>query len=762
MEQRQRSEAFAHSGPGEPGPQWHRLIEHLQSVSKLSARSAEKWSGASLAALAGLWHDLGKYAPDWQAFLREAGADAPAADAEPDALSEGRHRGPDHSTAGAIHAMECLSSSPRAAQLISFAIAGHHAGLSDLHDLETRLKRPEKRRRCEMAREAADRAALDAVPVEFPAWLSAYQRPGVSEVEIRRAFEFLVRMTFSALVDADFLDTEAFAEQWSAGGRATTRRAWRPLADYEQPLESYLETLSSKESSPVNLQRRRVVAWCREAAAMPPGAFSLTVPTGGGKTLASLVFAIRHARLHGLDRVIFALPFLSIVDQTADVLRGVFKTEIGEPALVEHHSSIQPERHTRANRLASENWDAPLVVTTQVQLFESLLANRPAACRKLHNLANSVLILDEVQSLPVGLLDPILEVLQALRANYGTSLLLMTATQPGLHRRPLGPWPAPRPWLDPPPTEIVPQEEAATLFASLDRVRVEWPQDDHPREWADLARMVATETQVLVIVHRRDDARDLWTEVKQFAPGVVHLSALMCPAHRREVIARIKGALSSGSECRVVSTQLIEAGVDVDFPVVFRAMAGLESLAQSAGRCNREGRLPQRGRFVVYNAPTEPPGLLRHHRDIALVMLRGEPGLSLTSPATFRAYFDRLYSQQETDAQGIGAKRASLRFQETARTFRMIDDATTTVIVPWGRVGRQAIETFRHAGPSRERMRALQPFGVGVYPEALRELSSRGLVESLHDTAVCLISEEHYHPVFGLDLRPEDFQAHFA
>jgi CRISPR-associated endonuclease/helicase Cas3 len=716
-----------------------------------------------LAGLAGLWHDLGKYAPDWQQFLLAVGQDASATDADSQNGGEKRTRGPDHSSAGASHSFVKLGKKDRAAQLIAFAIAGHHAGLDDWQALRTRLVKPDLLARLDAATNAAPDAVLRAESDSslFPEWFMSLSKPtaGSSVVSVKRSFELLVRMTFSALTDADFLDTEAFAEQARPEGRAEARSGWQPLCRYEQILKEYLEGLATLPETPVLLQRRHVLAWCLSAATGARGAYSLTVPTGGGKTLSSLAFALRHASIHGQSRVIVALPFLSIVDQTADVFRKVFSPFLGGRVLVEHHSNVQPKVDTDANRLASENWDAPLIVTTQVQLLESLFANRSGDCRKLHNLANSVIVLDEVQSLPAGLLDPILDVLQELRSWYGTTLLLTTATQPSLHRRLIGGWPEPKPWLDPPPTEIVPAEELPGLFASLDRIRIEWPAGEDPVEWPALAERIAEHEQVLAIVHRRDDARGLWKEVEAKARGTIHLSALMCPAHRREVLADIRRRLEEKDACRVVSTQLVEAGVDVDFPVVFRAMAGLEALAQSAGRCNREGRLSSPGRFIVYNAPTRPPGLLRHHRDIAKLMLAVSPGLSLTAPETFRNYFDRLYGGQSTDTKGIQALRQDLKFKETAATFRMIDELTTTVFVPWGDPGRKAIERFRFAGPSRDRFRALQPFGVSVYSRAFHELEDLGLLELLHDTVWCLVAESSYHSTFGLDLEPEEFQA---
>lgn len=737
-------DTYAHSGPGAPGPQWHRLDDHLKAVGEGAGRFASSWGGAAWARAAGLWHDLGKAAPDWQEFLREAGREAHVQGEEsPGDPPTGRRRGPDHSSAGAVHAQRVFGA---AGLPIQFVIAGHHAGLADRPDLASRLK--EKQERYEKARAAGSRDILGFVPeLALPESISGAK----DRDESRRLIDVFTRMVFSALVDADFLDTERFYA--SIGDESRDREAWPALDAYLPVLDSHLVDLeSAAPASAVNEQRRRVLRWCRAAASGPRGAYTLTVPTGGGKTLSSLAFALAHARHHGLARVIVALPFISILDQTASVLAEVFEP-LGRQVLVEHHSAIDPRRETASNRLASENWDAPLIVTTQVQLFESLFSNRPSRCRKLHNLADSVLILDEVQSLPVGLLAPILDQLQELRRTYGLTLLLTTATQPALHSRPLGA--GPFRGLNPAPREIVPAGEMPSLFGSLRRVMVRWPSTKEVISWPSLAGDVAQRQQALAIVDKRADALALWTELKAVVEEPpLHLSALMCPAHRKEVLGQVRAALREPRCCRLVSTQVVEAGVDVDFPVVYRAMAGLESLAQSAGRCNREGRL-EFGDFHVFNSPTEPPGILKHHRDIAAVMLKHDPNLDLMTPETFRQYFDRLYSRRSLDSRGIQALRQELRFESTAAEFRMIDDATETVFVPYGAAGRRAIEALRHGGPSRGRFRALQPFGVAVYPRDLGKLVSATAVDLVHESVYVLTNELYYDSNTGLRVEVE-------
>jgi CRISPR-associated endonuclease/helicase Cas3 len=735
------------------------LEAHLEDTGRLAATFSGKWGAFGFGFLAGLWHDLGKYAPDWQAFLLEAGQEAPVLGEEQPADSTGRRRrGPDHSTAGAIHAARNLGEKSWAGLTIQFVIAAHHAGLSDRPDLRDRLTNPTKQTRYEAS--AAEAPPNILSPTENPAFPAFVATPGPAEAKMRQ-LEVFTRMIFSALVDADYLDTERFFEAANSEPppNPPRRSAWRGLHDYLPLLEQHLGRLISRVAvTSINEQRNRILGWCRDAAQGPRGVYTLTVPTGGGKTLSGLTFALHHALRHRLERIIVALPFLSILDQTADVFREVFEP-LGAPLLVEDHSAILPDHDTMANRLAAENWDAPLVVTTQVQLFESLFASRPRSCRKLHNLANSLVILDEVQTLPVGLVTPILDQLRELSSHYGASLLLTTATQPSLHSRQLGP--KAFAGFEPTPREIVPAAAASELFDAFRRVRVAWPDDETPIPWEQLAAKLTEYPQALAIVHRRKDAATLWRLVDHSVGDTLHLSALMCPAHRRDVLREVRSRLLGNHPCRVVSTQLVEAGVDVDFPVVYRAMAGLESLAQAAGRCNREGRLPA-GLFVVFNPTTEPPGLLTQHRDIARVMLASDPILDLMQPSTFTAYFDRLYGARSTDAYGIQPLREGLAFDSVAAKFRMIDDSGITIFVPYGQSGRKAIDDLRRYGPSRDRFRDLQAFGVSVYPQSLAKLRAAGRIEVMHDSIFTLVSERDYDPDLGLLTDPEPFEAIFA
>ena len=449
----------------------------------------------------------------------------------------------------------------------------------------------------------------------------------------------------------------------------------------------------------VNEVRRQVLADCRKMGReCERGVFTLTGPTGCGKTLAGMGFALEHAVAQGLNRVIVVIPYTSIIDQNAQVYRDVF----GHQNVIDHHASLDPRTETGRNRIACENWDAPVIVTTSVQFIESLFANKTSRCRKLHNVVNSVVIFDEVQTLPIGHLIPILDVLKQLVANYKVSLILSTATQPALkYRRSLT-------CGFEKVTEIV--SDLPGTYSALMRVKVNWPADlTTPVEWPSLAAELRRHDEVLCVVHRRDDARQLAALV----PGSIHLSALMCPAHRLSVIEGVKAKLAANRDhltrgetiqpIRVVSTQLIEAGVDLDFPVVYRAAGGLDAIAQAAGRCNREGNLNGLGKVQVFVAPTEPPpGTPRLGLAVTRKMLAAEPSLDPLDPQRFDRFFQELYFLQSSrDEQKTQGLREDWRFKSVAEAFEMIDnDGGEAVVVPYGDAYSR-LNDLRSYGPSR-------------------------------------------------------------
>lgn len=699
--------SYAHSVPGRPISEWHLLEDHLRETGNLAYRFAIPWGAEAWARVAGRWHDLGKFS---RAFQVRIGA------GDPDAHIEDKVR-PDHSTAGAVHAIKTLG---QAGLPLAMVIAGHHAGLGNLHEeVVPRLAR----------RELLEAAMRGNPPEDLLSSGRALELPLDSRDkcgENLRALELWIRFLFSALVDADFLDTEGFLDS----ARAEARRGDHNLRGLLARLERHVDALGAgRIDAPVNQARRRILEACRAAAVQEPGAFSLTAPTGAGKTLASMDFGLRHAVRHGLQRVIVVLPFTSIIEQSAQVYREA----LGADAVVEHHSNLDPERETLRARLCSENWDAPVVVTTGVQFFESLFANRSSACRKLHNVARSVVILDEAQTIPSRLLAPILGVLRQLTTRFGSTLVISTATQPALGSR------AQFEGLDD-VREILPNP--ASEFQALRRARVEWPADPAvPISWTELATQLEAEESFLAIVHRRADAVDL---VNLLPADVVHLSASMCPAHRLAVIRSVKEGLAAGRPVRVVSTQLVEAGVDLDFPVVFRALGGLDAVAQAAGRCNREGKRPA-GRVIVFVAPTDPPpGILRKGLETTLGLLSEfGSGLDPLVPDHFDIFFRRLYFLSDLDGHRIQEAREKLRFREVAEKATVIDQATVPIVVPWGdeRTGAEvSLGRLRREGPSRQTLRALQPFVTTVSRTGFRRLFEVGALEHVQEVVWALSS----------------------
>jgi CRISPR-associated endonuclease/helicase Cas3 len=677
--------------------------------------------------LAGLWHDLGKFQSEFQRRLA------------------GEKIAVEHSGAGAALAAR------RSLLPIAFVVAGHHAGLANyVHSLtggpkplKERLE--ENRILLENLLPLIPQRLLDQSPPDPPSFLKEpISNDRRAKETAKRRLEFWIRFLFSALTDADYLDTEAFLNV----GKAKTRGGYPSLEELLPRLETDLAQKAAGLSAeqlriPINIARNALPEACRRAAEWPPGLFSLTAPTGAGKTLAAMLFALRHAIRNSQRRVIVVLPYTSIIEQNAQVYRDVF----GVGNIIEHHSNYDPSpsEDTTRLQLATENWDAPIIVTTTVQFFESLFANRSSRCRKLHNIANSVVVLDEVQSLPPGVLLPVLDALNELARNYGCSIVLSTATPPALAERTA----LPQGLRD--VREIVP--DPSSLAAQLKRVRYHWPANE--ATWEALANQIRAHPRALAVVHRRDDARLLATLLHKLRPDdpVFHLSALMCPAHRSEVLDQVRGVLLTELPCLLVSTQLIEAGVDIDFPVLYRALAGLDSIVQAAGRCNREGRAAEGGVYV-FRAPTLPPqGVLRRGFEVMNTMLAANPALDPSDPEVCRDYFRKFYFANSLDEHGIQSARAELNFATIARAFRLIeDDCTKSVIVPYKDAERRVNEVRRFV--TREGLRSLQPYSVRIYPQAFSQLHQAGALDEILDGlyAVTPVFPDLYDEKFGLNL----------
>ena len=756
-----RSISLAHVSQDASG-RWreHSLESHLEAVSQIAAGMALLFGAADWAALAGLWHDVGKYRPAFQARIRRVSG------YDPDAHIEGAENRPDHSTAGALHAL--AAAGPLAGRLLAYLITGHHAGLPDWNgDASSLFQRLERGREAEWLEEAL----AQQPPASVLAASTPTSRPRATSPD-RADLHLWLRMLFSCLVDADFLDTEDFMTPEHRATRAT----FPGVDDLLRRLMTHLERLSTDAPpTPVNRVRAEVLRQCTESAGQAPGLFSLTVPTGGGKTLSSLAFALHHALRHGKRRVVYAIPYLSIIEQTADVFRGILGEDV-----VEHHSNLDPDRESLKSRLAAENWDAPLIVTTNVQLFESLYAARTSRCRKLHNLVDSVVILDEAQLLPPEYLDPCLASIRALSQHYGVTFVLCTATQPAFQPREVNG----RPFAGLSGVrEIVADPEG--LYRDLERVRVHWPADLRtPSTWDDIADRMTGHDQVLAIVNRKADARDL----AQRVAGSLYLSTDLCGEHRAARLTEIRARLDENRRLaerglpprplRIVSTQLIEAGVDVDFPVVFRALAGLDSIAQAAGRCNREGRLAARGEVEVFVPPDPappgdggrqaprgpqvevfvppdpaPPGLLRKGEQATRELLALDPSPAL-APEIFERYFRLWYAQVNSfDAEGIlelltPGRNLEIQFRTAAERFRLIEDAGAPVIVRWGEADRW-LAMLKSRGPDRWLLRKLQRCCVNVRPACLEGLLARGDVEPVLPGLYAQVNDLLYDQAFG-------------
>ena len=651
----------------------------------------------------------------------------------------------EHSGAGAALADK------RSLLPIAFPIAGHHAGLANFVESLPDGPKPLRERLAENQAilnsllPIVPQQVLEATPPTRPSFLrQPVPNNRLAKDDAKRRMEFWIRFLFSALTDADYLDTEAFLDPERAKARGGFRSIGELLPLLELEIAQKAQRLSAEQQRfPINAARNAVAAACRQAADLPPGLFSLTAPTGAGKTLSAMLFAMQHAMRNGQRRVIVVLPYTSIIEQNAEVYRKVF----GAGDLIEHHSNYDPStsEDTTRYQLATENWDPPIVVTTTVQFFESLYANRSSRCRKLHNIANSVVILDEVQSLPPGVLLPILDGLNELSTNYGCSIVLSTATPPALAER------AALPQGLRGVREII--ADPSALAGQLKRVRYHWAERE--TTWEVLAGQICAHQRALAVVHRRDDARLLAALLHELRRGdpVFHLSALMCPAHRSEVLNRVREILASEQPCLLVSTQLIEAGVDIDFPVVYRALAGLDSIVQAAGRCNREGRAAE-GSVYIFRATTQPPpGVLRKGYEVMKTMLAANEAIDPSDPEACRQYFDAFYFANSLDAHGIQAARAELNFATVAREFRLIeDDFTKPVVVPYGDAEKRLNDVRRFV--TREGLRSLQPFSVRIYPEAFAQLHRAGALDEVCDGlhAISQVFAHLYDKDFGLTL----------
>lgn len=718
----------ADGSPDSDTANWQLLSMHLRNVAALAKGFAQPLRLEAEAELAGLLHDVGKYAERFQARLHDNSI-----------------HGINHWAAGAAHAGETLK------QLaVAFAVDGHHTGIPALDGSES-LKQTVKRK-ADLKAWQEWTGCAESVPE-----LLDRQRQGDSiqvpflpprAVKDRFAEALRTRMLFSCLVDADFLDTEAHFKPQAAAQRASLS------LDPERALALLKSHLAAKPADgEVNERRRRLLSDCLAAAAKAPGLFTLTAPTGSGKTLSSLAFALRHIATHNaalaaddpqrFRRIIVVIPFTSIIEQTAQVYRDLFEPGFGPDYVLEHHSAVAPrerpedggcdaegERLRRA-RLAAENWAAPLVVTTSVQFFESLFSNRPSDCRKLHRIGRSVILFDEVQTLPPRLVPSLLSAVRLLTdpaGSYGATAVFMTATQPAFaaagNALPYG-------WN---PVEISSEPEA--MAEALRRTRIELPGRDESASWEDIARRLAASPQSLCVVNTTKDARQLFQLLRSLASeGSFHLSARLCPAHRREKLDAVRDCLSGGLPCRLVSTQLIEAGVDVDFPIAFRALGPLDSIIQTAGRCNREGRHAEPCPVVVFRPadgglPRGAYGLAKSKTEEFLAR-HPDAGNQLHLPGFYASYFSELYGllgPKSREDDPVFAASEALDFPQASEECRIVGDETRAVLVKWEQGAELAAKLGREKHLTADECRQAQRYSVNLYQSEFFTAQARGYI----------------------------------
>jgi CRISPR-associated endonuclease/helicase Cas3 len=712
------------------------LVDHLKGTAVLAEKFSNKFNNCNWGRLLGLWHDLGKYSNEFQEYIKKNSG-----------YEEGEMQGKtDHTSAAAILATEIY---PNQWPPIAYCIAGHHTGLHNfIHDpkipgdLSARLKKQE---------------FLDKVRAKIPSELLErinLNLPNGKPIESNQ-MHLWIRMLFSCLVDADYLNTERFMNPESFDRRGK----YNSLFELKNRFDIHMEEISKNApKTPVNIIRSKILKDCIKSGELSPGFFSITVPTGGGKTLSSMAWALVHALKYKKSRIIIAIPYTSIITQTAQICRYIF----GDDNVVEHHSNIDDNTNTQERKLAAENWDAPIVVTTNVQLFESLFANKTSRCRKLHNLVNSVIILDEAQMLPPEFLSPILTSLKGLVNDYGVSVLFSTATQPALTGRIGGKGQFSFESITANSVREIVQDVEKLAF-ELKRVELQLPEKTNETiDWATIADELQQHEQVLCIVNTRNQCRELHDLMPE---GTLHLSRLMCTAHIMDVIDEIKIRLQEKLPVRVISTQLIEAGVDIDFPVVYRAIAGLDSIAQCAGRCNREGKLNKENRLglmkVFVPSKGTPIGLMRKGADTFKEILpnRSDRENSLLEPKAFQEYFRLFYSKIDNfDKANIGdslwkdAQYMKFQFATAARDFRLIDDKGAKTILVEYKEGSDLIQRLKRKGPEPWLMRKLQRYSISVNERDFEEIRNAGLIVELHG---CWIQDysKLYNQHSGLQLK---------
>lgn len=715
---------FAHTNDEAVTTRWQPLREHLQAV---ALGASDRWRQAiafsrtsrdslfNAGELAGWLHDLGKYRPEFQSMLR------------------GLHPANEktyHKQAGTAKA--AIANHVH----VAFAIAGHHGGMPDCNDLKDIVQCP---------------SGINLTNTIWP--IACDENPELASMNwsndaklSKLEIELLSRLVFSCLVDADWDDTSAYHRKVKGHDPEPIAPELQAVQLLDRVLSHVASLARDSKDEHIKSVRADVLNACLDKASLAPGLFTLTVPTGGGKTLSSLAFALQHAATNQLRRIIYVAPYLSIIDQNTRVMRRALGLTDDAAELFAHHSLSETEDGSESERSPdsgsirrAENWQSPIVVTTNVQFFESLFSNTPSRCRKLHNLAGSVILLDECQTIPQSLLQPTSQMLRMISETFGCTIVLCTATQPIFNHSKI----PEDSRLE--ASEICPPN--LRLFERLKRVTLEWPLRDEALNWAQVCdrmrSVVESKEAALTIVNSRRAARELFCQLKSLAiDGLYHLSTSMCARHRMLVIDEIRDRLKKSQPCYVVSTQLIEAGVDVDFPLVMREIAPLEAIIQAAGRCNREGLLPNSdgkpgGRTVIFRsvaAREEPRKYFppdqwyqkgRSTLEVNFLAANRQPRID--SPEDLEEYFTRLYFAGDLDGNKICIDRQNLNFKKVADKYKLIDDVSVAVIVATWQSQKAIVESLIdnvRRDPSRANFRALAPYQVNLRRHELQKAGS--------------------------------------
>ena len=695
--------------------------EHLEGTAKLSGEFAKKFGKEEWGYCCGYLHDIGKYSVEFQHKIRENGNEQI-----------------DHSTAGAKVCVEKGGLYP----IMSYCIAGHHAGLPNYGSSQ------------DGGFESTLMGRMKKTLKDYSAYQDEIEIPKVTTVPIAYgetknpdfSLSVFIRMLYSCLVDADFLDTEAFMKKGEI-----KRDTGESIEILLQKLEKYVSKwLLNKEINTVNGRRTEILRNCLEAGKREKGLFRLTVPTGGGKTVDSLAFALRHAVHNNMDRIIYVIPYTSIIEQNAQIFRSI----LGDENVLESHCNVDYGDSEEWNpmKLAAENWDKPVVVTTNVQFFESLFGNKSSKCRKLHNIANSVIIFDEVQMLPADYLKPCIAMIEELVSSFGVSAVLCTATQPAL-----------QPFFQSGISayELCPRMEEQfaffkrTTFQNLDKISEE-----------DLIEKLSGEYQALCIVNTKKKAQALYKALK--GQGVFHLSTSMYPKHRKRVLEEVRRCLNNGERCLVLSTSLVEAGVDLDFQSVYRQIAGIDSVIQAAGRCNREGkRSPEESNVYVFRFE-EQERILGQRKQIEAAKTLVSEGKDISALETIEEYFKFLYhlKSSELDKKNIMAQFKGIKcnFPKVAEDFKMIENDTKTVFIPIEEEAQDLLQQLKYQGFTKTSMRKAGQYSVTLYDDVIEKMEAAGMIELVAENIndfYELKDKERYTEEFGLDLNIENGMALF-